>query len=760
MNMNNCLRNGAMGIALMGVMATGFGQIQYPGTPSWTQLELRDIPFETFPEIDREALAAEDAVTDAYKTAAWRFGVDHEVNISPETHGLWTTEGGERVWRLGVECPDALAVSFLFDAYRLPKGARLFFWNAERTDVRGAFDHRNNKEWGSLAIGQTAGDRIVIEYHEPLEPAFEGELHISQVIHAYRSLLRHAEALADAERGPYGNSGDCNINVNCPEGATWATEKKSVALIIEGNFAVCTGALVNNTLQDGTPYFLTANHCLGNPNNWTYLFNHESASCAGSNGPTTDEISGGTLLANNSGSDVALIELSSTPPASYNVQYAGWDASGTPPSAVTGIHHPSGDVKKICFDEDGPTTANQGGAAVWYINQWEDGVTEPGSSGSPLFDQNHRIVGQLYGGFAACSGSVNNGQADWYGRFDVSWDAGSSPSNELVDWLDPTGSGITVMDGWPEGSVSFDTDAGIAVNGLPEQVLCGENSISPTVTVTNMGVNNLTSATILYSLNGGAQQQVNWSGNLAQYESDGVTLPTLTVVGGTNELVVEVTSPNGMADENGLNNTIVSEIAAFEGPTFDFQLALVLDDYGSETTWTLRRLGTVVYEGGPYSDGQDGTEILIDLCLEEGCYVLRVEDSYGDGMCCDYGEGSWAILGPQGETIAEGGEFTDVEQESFCTDEMGISSLENWNSLKVFPNPAHDAVQIQWLSPRALAGTLQVRDLSGRLLKSQRWAAGQTDLTLPTSELPAGTYFVSMLTDTGVTSTRRISVIH
>ena len=57
---------------------------------------------------------------------------------------------------------------------------------------------------------------------------------------------------------------------------------------------------------------------------------------------------------------------------------------------------------------------------------WEDGVTEPGSSGSPSFDQNHRIIGQLYGGAAACSGSVNNGAYDYYGRMDVSWGVGLS----------------------------------------------------------------------------------------------------------------------------------------------------------------------------------------------------------------------------------------------------------------------------------------------------------------------------------------------
>jgi hypothetical protein len=162
-------------------------------------------------------------------------------------------------------------------------------------------------------------------------------------------------------------------------------------------------------------------------------------------------ISGGSLLVADGGADVALIELSSAPPASWDVEYAGWDASGATPENATGIHHPSGDVKKICFEEDSPYTSSTGGAQVWWIDNWEAGVTEPGSSGSPLFDQNHRIIGQLYGGAAACSGSVNNGAFDYYGRFNVSWGLGVS------EYLDPSNSGTLVLDGYPSG---YNSDVG------------------------------------------------------------------------------------------------------------------------------------------------------------------------------------------------------------------------------------------------------------------------------------------------------------
>ena len=414
----------------------------------WGEPIQETVVWETFGALNISQLAEEDRVTATMKDAPWRFGIEHEVDFNLTNAGSWSEEDGLRVWRLGVKAEGATSLSFYLEEFQVPKGGELFMYNADRTEFKGAFNHLNVKEWGGLALSLMEGDEVILEYREPVGLNNPGQIVISQVVQGYRSLLQR-EAELDAAKsaaGPFGNSGACNINVNCPEGADWQVEKKAVALIVNGGFAACTGSLVNNTANDGTPYFLTANHCLGNPNTWAYYFNHESSTCSGSTGPTNNSISGGTLLVANGGADVALIELSSTPPSSWGVEYAGWDASGASPDNATGIHHPSGDVKKICFEEDSPYTSTAGGAAVWWIGAWELGVTEPGSSGSPLFDQNHRIIGQLYGGAAACFGSVNNGQYDFYGRFDVSWGLGVS------QYLDPTNSGATVLDGYPTGS--------------------------------------------------------------------------------------------------------------------------------------------------------------------------------------------------------------------------------------------------------------------------------------------------------------------
>lgn len=438
-----------LAILLSGTMAS-HAQVSQGGTPwKWgSTVDMSTIPTFTTGELDLTALAAEDAVTDQYKEAPWRFGVEREVSLGLDNAGEWTFEKDRWIWRLAIHCPGATGVGLTLGHFDLPEGAMLFVWNQDRTQFLGSFTEANEKDWGFLPLGLLGDDHIVVEYQEPVAVHGLGDVQISQIVHGYRSLLLHPQNpdANQANMGPFGNSGACNINVNCPEGADWQTPKKSVALITNGGFAVCTGSLVNNTLENGTPYFLTANHCLGNPNSWVYYFNHESSSCDGNTGPTDQSISGGTLLVNSGTSDVALIELSSAPPASFDVEYAGWDASGSIPTSAVGIHHPSGDVKKICFENDAPYTSSTGGAQVWWIDAWESGVTEPGSSGSPLFDQNQRIIGQLYGGAAACSGSVNNGAFDYYGRMDVSWGVG------LSGYLDPAGTGQLTLDSYPTNS--------------------------------------------------------------------------------------------------------------------------------------------------------------------------------------------------------------------------------------------------------------------------------------------------------------------
>ncbi|NQX90944.1 MAG: T9SS type A sorting domain-containing protein [Flavobacteriales bacterium] len=725
-------------------IAIANGQISQGGEPlRWgLPLELDDMSSHRYdaPEQDWDLIQAQDEIGDQYKDIPYRFGIELETNINVLEEGLvYTDEDDNQVIFYEVHCENATSVSMIFDQFFLPKGAELYVWNADRTEFLGSFNHKNNKEWGTFALGLVHGSSAILELQMRAGVQQEVLMNIGTVVYGYRSVLRN-ELQATFNRGPFGNSGNCNINVNCPEGDDWELEATSVGLIVDGGSAACTGAMVNNTAQDGTPYFLTANHCLGGQNNWVFYFNHQSAGCNGSNGPTNQSISGSTLRASNGGSDFALLELSQAPPAGWGIEFCGWDNSDdeTLQSAV-GIHHPSGDVKKICFEDDAPYQANTAGAAVWFIDEWEDGVTEPGSSGSPLFDQNKRIIGQLYGGAAACSGNQNNGQFDYYGRLGVSWN-GNSASTRLRDWLDPLESGATVIDSWPTGTVSYALDAAASgINGISETV-CG-STIVPSFNLFNPGENNLTSATIQYELNGGGIQTIDWTGNLSQFQSATVNLPELNIQEGNNTLVVSVVNPNNGTDENDGNNSTEFDFQGITGPTSDVEVEITLDDYGSETTWEIVQNGDVLFSGGPYADDQNGTIESLSTCLADGCYEFIIYDSFGDGICCDWGEGGFEIN--EGNTeLASGGEFGDDQTVTFC---VGIVNVEEQlaTSFSMYPNPADEELTLQ-LDENSDVTKVQIINSVGQTIVEKN-GIDQNTVTMDLTNVPSGWYIVRVV---------------
>lgn len=167
--------------------------------------------------------------------------------------------------------------------------------------------------------------------------------------------------------------------------------------MISGGTRLCSGAMINNAKKDGRQLFLTANHCLFGYDNWVLGFNYQSPVCDNLDGPTNFTAHGVNLLARNSYSDFALFEVVEKIPESYSVFLSGWSRRDDPPPFVVGIHHPSGDVKKISLSKNKISASDyfaEQGTSHWKVAEWSDGTTEKGSSGSPVFDDHHRIVGQ------------------------------------------------------------------------------------------------------------------------------------------------------------------------------------------------------------------------------------------------------------------------------------------------------------------------------------------------------------------------------
>lgn len=416
--------------------STALAQAGAGGTPPGFALGLAPTEaIEVLATPDVPALLAEDE-RNSGELAPFRFGQGAEVSIGLEQGGEWLDlEDGRRLWRVRVVSPGAWSLNLIFDRFQLPAGAELYVYN-DAGDVRGAFTDELNQPHGMFATEPLAGDALTLEYIE-LQDGALGELRLSEVIHAYRNILA-TPVDNKASHGAAGllKSGACNINVNCPLGANWQDQKRSSARLIMGG-VLCSGALINNTANDSKQYFLTANHCYsGNPASWVFNFNYESPTCNGTSG-TAQSVTGASLKLKGTQSDFCLVEITQDLPAAYNLYFSGWSRSTTPATISHGIHHPQGDIKKICQDDDSAIASSFNGAPCWRVADWEQGVTEGGSSGSPLYDQNKRIVGQLFGGQATCSFLFN----DYYGRFDVSMNSG------LAQFLDPAGTGAMVLNG-------------------------------------------------------------------------------------------------------------------------------------------------------------------------------------------------------------------------------------------------------------------------------------------------------------------------
>jgi PKD repeat protein len=447
-------------------------QISQGGQPISSQdpgLLKSALVFETMPRIDIDRLKAEDLLNDQNKEVPWRFGENIDVNYSLSNSGIWDQFAeGDKVWRLGIKSPGAITINLTFDNYHLPPGAKLFIYNSDKSEIIGAFTEFNNNDSKVFATTLISGDQVVIEYYEPANPVFPGELNLTRVTHGYRSAFDYAKN--------FGTSGSCENNVNCPEAAGWENNVNSVCMLVSGGNGFCTGALVNNTNQDGVPYILTANHCYSNPSSWVFWFNWQSSTCSNpGSSPQYNSITGATLKARNLASDFCLVQMNNTPPSNYNVYYAGWNRENVAASYGACVHHPDGDIKKISYSNTAFSSDTWSGTpsdSHWKV-MWSDGVTEPGSSGAPVFDQEHRVVGQLHGGPSSCGSSQ---LWDFFGKFSMSWNYGTTPATRLVDWLDPINIAGITLDGYDPNAPLVDFSASTTTPCLNTPVLFTDQS--------------------------------------------------------------------------------------------------------------------------------------------------------------------------------------------------------------------------------------------------------------------------------------------
>lgn len=435
---------------IIGLLSTPLiAQISQGGQPfSWgDHLDHGMLPMVQ-PQPASDRMPADTAATEGLIP----YGTQRSLSIDVLEQGLWDTLPDQRRrCRLVIKSPGAAMLSLQFDVFDPAPGVWMYLYDPQRTAFLGGFTELNELPDGGLATAVLPGEAIVIEWIEP-GPVINdpSRLHLSSLTHGFVNILTAGGSGQLRDYDPGYQSAPCHNNVNCPIAASWQNVKHATAMFLRPDGNGCTGTLLNNTLQDGTPYFLVANHCYqATTSQWVFYFNYESPTCTGSSGPTTQTITGAALIASDATDDFALVQLSSVPPASYSPYYAGWDHSGNTPSSTTAILHPLYDVKKITFDNNAPgSTTNANGSPRWQCF-WDSGIIESGASGSPLYDPTHHFIGHVVTGAQDCTNSatVPSGAVKLSG----SWN-GSSSTTRLRDWLDPANT-TTVLDGYdPNGT--------------------------------------------------------------------------------------------------------------------------------------------------------------------------------------------------------------------------------------------------------------------------------------------------------------------
>ena len=424
------------------------------------------VELKRMPAVDAARLRAEDARQDrAMGQRPIRFATPHAVDLTPNNAGDWDEiAGGNLVWRLRVESKDALSLNFGFSEFHLPEGARLLVYpegltkNADPEAIQ-TFTAAHNKASGSLWTPIVPGDNAIIEVVVPKARMGELKLRLSSINHDYVGFGRLAREGALAQTK--GVSGSCNVDTVCPDGDDFRDEIPSVGAYSRFGTFYCSGSLVNNTANDQKMYFLTANHCgMGTADaaaSIVVYWNYQNSTCrtpgsaesgANGDGSLAQNQTGAVVRATNAASDFTLLEFDDAADPAFNLSWSGWDRRDLAPAGATGIHHPRVAEKRITHSDNPLRVEGYLGASgnthLWV--QWNQrGTTEGGSSGSPIYSPEGRVIGQLHGGYASCT-TTGADHVDWYGRLFTSWTGGGTAATRLSDWLDAAGTGAEFVD--------------------------------------------------------------------------------------------------------------------------------------------------------------------------------------------------------------------------------------------------------------------------------------------------------------------------
>ncbi|MFN8206819.1 MAG: trypsin-like peptidase domain-containing protein [Bacteroidales bacterium] len=554
-----------------------------------------------------------------------RYGICRELSLNLVKEGVREElENGGTIWRYLLISDGAKGIGLRFSRYEVPPGAGLWLYDPSHTHCFGALTSENNNASGELMVSEQPGDSLILEYYEPAGVPFSGELQASYLVHAYREAYSIEPGTADGTLAS-------NISTRCPVTKPYWDIKHAVCKITfndETYAYLCTGFLVNNTANDGTPYFITANHCISSfkmLSTFVAYFNYEIEGCNVS-GVEPKSLSGAQFLYTEKESDFTLLKLTDQPGPEYQPVYAGWDISDSAYYPGYVIHHPQGGPKYLSISK---LQIKSYPSNIYWDNMtttppdshWEvkitTGKTVGGSSGGPLFDKNSRVLGQLHGG---------DDTYDYYGKMSYSFNLNQGMFRK---YLDPLNTLAKTLDAYvPETNYPesfFTANVNPACLGAPV-VLQNQSMFDPGIYKWNISYNGMpTGYVYLYQTGSGAKNPVVRFTNTGLY--------TITLTTGKDTELTNTTTRSAVIN---VGKEINAELTDF--PSTSSICGWDLKDYEITASGT----PDYAWSFGENSDRvdiqQDSNKIRLNLSpwVEPmGSFTLPVQVIASHGSCAD-----------------------------------------------------------------------------------------------------------------------------
>lgn len=369
-------------------------------------------------ELDVAGLLAEDAMSTDLRP---RVAVTRKVPRLTASEGVWRDLGDLGwLWIASVTSPGAYNTRLHFTDMQLPDGGELYVYGPAEAQITdgpfggvGPFGH--GSFWSPLVSGETA----VVEYLAPAGPKPTAlPFRIDDLMHMY------VDVFGESVDGPY----DCLEDVKC-HWPKWEDLSNAVARILfndppgSGAWYLCSGTLLDSQQHDETPYFITANHCIGSDavaETMILRWKYESTACdSGQAGGGYQESYGGDVLWTDAGVDVTLtIVVGDLKTNTLPYFWSGWTGTTVADDTeLTCVSHPAGTYKKISIG------TKLGDSGPKHNISWFVGGILGGSSGSGVWRED--LGGQLYCGTASTSSvpvdCTNPDGPSQYGRFDLAY---------------------------------------------------------------------------------------------------------------------------------------------------------------------------------------------------------------------------------------------------------------------------------------------------------------------------------------------------